>query len=134
MRRRLARIALWLGAVALLLGLLELLGVPAFDWISDLFDKVSDVPPWAIVAGVTLESAQTSLAALAWYGILRAALPTAAMPFRLILASYAVAVALNGFLPANLGTFVMLVMFTTLIAGATFPLVFSGLIVEKIPF
>jgi uncharacterized membrane protein YbhN (UPF0104 family) len=28
----------------------------------------------------------------------------------------------------------MLVMFTTLIAGATFPLVFSGLIVEKIPF
>ena len=75
MRRRLARIALWLGAVALLLGLLELLGVPAFDWISDLFDKVGDVPPWAIVAGVALESAQTSLAALAWYGILRAALP-----------------------------------------------------------
>lgn len=35
---------------------------------------------------------------------------------------------------SNLGTFVMLVMFTTLIAGATFPLVFSGLIVEKIPF
>ncbi len=133
-RRRLARIALWLGAIALLLGLLELLGVPAFDWISDLFDKVGDVPPWAIVAGVALESAQTSLAALAWYGILRAALPAAVMPFRLILACYAVAVALNGFLPANLGTFVMLVMFTTLIAGATFPLVFSGLIVEKIPF
>jgi len=92
-RRRLARIALWLGAVALLLGLLELLGVPAFDWISDLFDKVGDVPPWAIVAGVGLESVQTS--------ILRAALPDAVMPFRLILASYAVAVALNGFLPAN---------------------------------
>ncbi len=134
MRRRLVRIGLWLGAVALLLGLLELLGVPAFDWIGDLFDKIRDVPPWAIVAGVTLESAQTSLAALAWYGILRAALPNAAMPFRLILACYAVAVALNGFLPANLGTFVMLVMFTTLLAGATFPIVFSGLIVEKIPF
>src|SRR5262249_32307839 len=132
--RRLARIALWLGAVALFLGLLELLGVPAFDWISDLLDKVGDVPPWAIASGVVLESAQTSLAALAWYGILRAALPTAVMPYRLILACYAVAVALNGFLPANLGTFVMLVMFTTLIAGATFPLVFSGLIVEKIPF
>jgi uncharacterized membrane protein YbhN (UPF0104 family) len=132
--RRLARIALWLGAVALLLCLLELLGVPAFDWIDDLLDKVGDVPPWAIVAGVALESAQTSLAALAWYGILRAALPGAVMPYRLILSCYAVAVALNGFLPANLGTFVMLVMFTTLIAGATFPLVFSGLIVEKIPF
>ena len=134
MTRRLARIAFWLCGVAALLGLLELLGVPAFDWIDELFDRVAEVPAWAIVAGVLLESAQTSLAALAWYGILRAALPNAVMPYRLILASYAVAVALNGFLPANLGTFVMLAMFTTLIAGATFPLVFSGLIVEKIPF
>jgi uncharacterized membrane protein YbhN (UPF0104 family) len=132
--RRLARIALWLGAVAAVLGLLELLGVPAFDWIADLFEKVGEVPAWAIAAGVVLESAQTSLAALAWLGILRAALPAAAIPFRLVLACYAVAVALNGFLPANLGTLVMLVMFTSLIAGATFPLVFSGLIVEKIPF
>jgi hypothetical protein len=132
--RRLARIGLWLGAVAALLGLLELAGVPALEWIDDLFDRVSEVPTWAIVAGVLLESAQTALAALAWHGILRAALPRAVIPFRLVLACYAVAVALNGFLPANLGTFVMLVMFTTLIAGATFALVFSGLIVEKIPF
>jgi uncharacterized membrane protein YbhN (UPF0104 family) len=133
-RSRLARIALWLGATALLLGLLELLGVPAFEWIDDLLDKVGEVPAWAIAAGVVLESAQTSFAALAWFGILRAALPRTVMPFRLILACYAVAVALNGFLPANVGTFVMLVMFTTLLAGATFTLVFSGLIVEKIPF
>jgi uncharacterized membrane protein YbhN (UPF0104 family) len=132
--RRLARVAAWIGGTVLLLAVLELLGVPALDWIRDLFDKVGQVPVWAILAGVLLESAQTSLAALAWFGILRAALPRAAVPFRLVLASYAVAVALNGFLPANLGTFVMLVMFTTLIAGATFPLVFSGLLVEKIPF
>jgi uncharacterized membrane protein YbhN (UPF0104 family) len=132
--RRLTRIALWLCGVAALLGVLQLLGVPALDWIDDLFDRVAEVPSWAIVAGALLESAQTSLAALAWYGILRAALPDAVLPYRLVLASYAVAVALNGFLPANLGTFVMLAMFTTLIAGATFPLVFSGLIVEKIPF
>jgi hypothetical protein len=108
--------------------------VPVLDWIDDLFDKVAAVPAWAIAAGVVLESLQTSLAALAWYGILRAALPRAALPFRFVLASYAAAVALNGFLPANIGTFVMLVMFTTLIVGATFPLVISGLIVEKIPF
>jgi uncharacterized membrane protein YbhN (UPF0104 family) len=132
--RRFARIALWIGGIVLLLVVLELLGVPAFDWIGDLLDKVSQVPAWAIAAGVVLESAQTSFAALAWFGILRAALPDSAIPFRLVLASYAVAVALNGFLPANLGTFVMLVMFTTLFAGASFPLVFSGLIVEKIPF
>lgn len=134
MTRRLARVALWIGGIAALLAVLELLGVPAIGWIDDLLDRVAEVPAWAIVAGVLLESAQTSLAALAWYGILRAALPSAVLPFRLVLASYAVAVALNGFLPANLGTFVMLVMFTTLIAGATFPLVLSGLVVEKIPF
>jgi uncharacterized membrane protein YbhN (UPF0104 family) len=134
LRRRLARIAAWLGGVAALLILLELIDVPVFDWIGDLFDKVAAVPAWAIVAGVVLESIQTSLAAFAWFGILRAALPRSALPFRLVLASYAAAVALNGFLPANIGTFVMLVMFTTLIVGATFPLVISGLIVEKIPF
>ena len=132
--RRLLRIGAWIGCVGLALAVLDLLGVPVLAWIGDFLDKVADVPPWAVVAGIGLESAQTILAALAWYGILRAALPRSAIPFRLVLASYAVAVALNSFLPANLGTFVMLAMLTTLISGATFALVFSGLIVEKIPF
>jgi uncharacterized membrane protein YbhN (UPF0104 family) len=132
--RRVARMALWIGGVALLLALLDLLGIPASDWIRDLIKRVAEVPLWAIVAGVLLETAQTSLAALAWYGILRAALPRAKASYRLVLAAYAVAVALNGFLPANLGTLVMLMMFTALIVGATFPLLISGLIVEKIPF
>jgi uncharacterized membrane protein YbhN (UPF0104 family) len=132
--RRLARIAIWIGGVVLLVLVLDLLGVPASDWIEDLFDKLGDIPPWAIVAGVALETAQTALAALAWFGILRAALPRARVSYRLVLASYAVAVALNGFLPANLGTLVMMLMFTTLIAGATFPMMVSGLIVEKIFF
>lgn len=131
---RLARIGLWVGGIALFVFVLDLLGVPAGDWIRDLFRKVGEVPLWAVLAGVALESAQTSLAALAWFGILRAALPQARFPYRLILACYAVAVALNGFLPANLGTWVMLLMLTTLIAGATFAMVFSGLVVEKIPF
>jgi uncharacterized membrane protein YbhN (UPF0104 family) len=132
--RRTLRIAVWIAALAVALALLDALGVPVLSWIRDLLDKVAEVPAWAIVAGVALETAQTSLAALAWLGILRAALPRAAIPFRLVLASYAVAVALNSFLPANLGTFVMLAMLSTLIAGASFALVFSGLIVEKIPF
>jgi len=132
--RRLARIGAWVGGVVLAIFVLDLLGVPAGDWIRDLFRKVGDVPPWAILSGVALETAQTSLAALAWFGILRAALPRARFPYRLVLACYAVAVALNGFLPANLGTWVMLLMFTTLLAGATFAMVFSGLIVEMIPF
>ena len=132
--RRLMRIAAWLGGVALLIFVLDLLGVPAGEWIRDLFRKVGEVPPWAVVAGVVLQTAQTALAALAWYSILRAALPRVAIPYRLILASYAVAVALNSFLPANLGTWVMLLMFTTLIAGATFAMVLSGQVVEKIFF
>jgi uncharacterized membrane protein YbhN (UPF0104 family) len=51
-----------------------------------------------------------------------------------VLAAYAVGVALNGFLPANIGSLVMMLMFVTLIAGATFAAVFSGFVVQKIPF
>jgi uncharacterized membrane protein YbhN (UPF0104 family) len=113
---------------------LNLLGVPIEDWIRTLFKKVAEVPAWAIGAGIVLETLQTGFAALAWLAILRAAFPRAGVSFRLVLASYATAVALNDFLPANLGTWVMLVMFATLIAGATFAAVFSGLVVQKIPF
>jgi uncharacterized membrane protein YbhN (UPF0104 family) len=132
--RRLWRIVIWVGGVAALIAVLDLLGVPASSWIGDLLDKVGDVPLWAIAAGVLLETAQTSLAALAWFGILRAALPNAGVSYRLVLASYAAAVALNSFLPANIGTWVMLLMFTTLIAGATLTTVLSGMVVQKIPF
>ncbi len=132
--RRLTRIGLWIGAVALLIFILNLLGVPAGDWIRELLRKVRDVPAWAVAAGVLLETAQTSLAALAWYGILRAALPHSRVSYRLILACYAVAVALNTFLPANLGTWVMLLMFTTLLVGASFTLIISAQVIQKIPF
>ena len=92
------------------------------------------VPASAICAGIALSTAQTVFVALAWLTILRAAFPEAHLPFRPVLASYAVAVALNSFLPANIGSLVMLLMFTTLIASATFAAVLSGFIVQKIPF
>lgn len=132
--RRLARTATWVGGVALAIFVLDLLGIPVGEWIRELLHEVRDVPLWAIVAGVLLETAQTSLAALAWYGILRAALPGDRVSYRLILACYAVAVALNTFLPANIGTWVMLLMFTTLLAGATLTMVISAIVVQKIPF
>ena len=131
---RLLRIGIWVAGVAAVILLLNLAGVPISDWLRSLFKKVAQVPVWAIGAGALLETLQTTLAALVWLAILRAAFPRAGIPFRLVLASYATAVALNDFLPANLGTWVMLVMLTTLIAGATFAAVFSGLVVEKIPF
>ncbi len=131
---RLLRIGIWVAGVAAVILLLNLAGVPISDWLRSLFKKVAQVPVWAIGAGALLETLQTTLAALVWLAILRAAFPRAGIPFRLVLASYATAVALNDFLPANLGTWVMLVMLTTLIAGATFAAMFSGLVVEKIPF
>lgn len=131
---RLTRVVVWVLAVALLLAVLELLGVPVADWIRDLFKQLRAVPTAAIVGGIVLESLQTTFAALAWLTILRAAFPSTPIPFRAVLASYAVAVALNGFLPANIGTLVMMLMFLTLIASATFAAVLSGFVVQKIPF
>lgn len=132
--RRLTRIAVWVGAVAATIWVLDLLGVPVDDWIGELFDKLGEIPPWAIVVAILLQSAQTTMTALAWFGILRAMPPGRAVGYRVVLASYATAVALNSFLPANIGTWVMLVMFTALFAGATFPMMLSGLVVQKIPF
>ena len=131
---RVARIFGWLAAIALVLFVLDLLGVPVADWIRQLFKEVRTVPPAAIAGGIVLETLQTVFAAVAWLTILRAAFPEAGLPFRPVLASYAVAVALNGFLPANIGTLVMMLMFVTLIAGATFAAVLSGFVVQKIPF
>jgi uncharacterized membrane protein YbhN (UPF0104 family) len=51
-----------------------------------------------------------------------------------VLAAYATGVALNGFLPANIGTFVMMFIFLTFIPGSTFPGVFAGFLVQKIFF
>jgi uncharacterized membrane protein YbhN (UPF0104 family) len=130
----LLRIVAWVGGIALLVFALNLAGVPAEDWIDRLFDRLGELPAWALVAGIALQTAQTTLAALAWLGILRAALPHTRIRFRLVLASYASAVAMNAFLPANIGTWAMLVMFTTLLAGATFTAMLSALGVQKIPF
>jgi uncharacterized membrane protein YbhN (UPF0104 family) len=131
---RLVRIGIWVVGIAALILVLDLLGVPVGDWIRELFKKIREVPAWAVVAGILLQSVQTTLAAVAWLTILRAAFPRARITFRLVLASYAVSVAMNSFLPANIGTLVMLIMFTTVIAGATFAAIFSGYLVQKIPF
>jgi uncharacterized membrane protein YbhN (UPF0104 family) len=131
---RITRIALWVAGVTLAIIVLDLLGIPVSDWIDELFRKLREVPAWALVAGILLQTAQTTLAALAWLTILRAAYPQVTITFRLVLASYAVSVAMNSFLPANIGTWVMLVMFTTVIVGATFTAMLSGIAVQKIPF
>ena len=131
---RVARIVAWPAGVALVLFVLDLLGVPVLDWIRELFKQVRAVPAGAIIGAIVLDSLQTVFAAVTWLTILRAAFPEARVPFRPVLAAYAVGVALNGFLPANIGSLVTILMFVTLIAGATFAAVFSGFVVQKIPF
>src|SRR5205085_1507089 len=71
-----------------------------------------------LLAGIALKTVQTTATAFAWYAILRFAYPAAR--FRLVLACYAASVALNGILPANLGSLMLLLMLTATIAGATF--------------
>jgi uncharacterized membrane protein YbhN (UPF0104 family) len=132
--RRALRIVAWLAAIALLLFILDQVGVPVSDWIREFFDQLRAVPAYAIAGGIVLSTLQTVFVALAWLTILRAAFPDTHLPFRPVLASYGVAVALDSFLPANIGSLVMLLMFTTLIASATFAIVFSAFVVQKIPF
>lgn len=131
---RMWRVFVWLAGTALVLAVLELLGVPVVSWLHKLLEDVRAVPTSAIVGGAALETLQTTFAALAWLTILRAAFPATAIPFRTVLAAYAVGVALNGFLPANVGTWVMMLMFVSVIEGATFVAVLSGFVVQKIPF
>jgi len=77
---------------------------------------------------------QTTAIAYAWVPILRYAYPNAVIPFRSVLAAYAIGVALNGFLPANIGTLVMMFIFLAFIPGSTFPGILAGFLVQKIFF
>ena len=131
LRRRLLRIAAWLVGLLLLNAVLQLVGVDILDWLRELWDSVNDISLLYIVLGCLFQGAQTVLTALGWYGILRYAYPggTTFMP---VLAAYAVGVALNNVLPANLGTAVTLVMFTAVVAGASFAGVIAGYVVQKI--
>jgi uncharacterized membrane protein YbhN (UPF0104 family) len=123
-------------AVAVVVGgaILNLLGWDIVDWLQDLWDTMSEISLAYLVAGVVAQTAQTTLVALAWLPILRYAYPDVEIPFRPVLAAYAIGVALNGFLPANIGTFVMMFIFLTFIPGSTFPGVFAGWLVHKIFF
>jgi uncharacterized membrane protein YbhN (UPF0104 family) len=122
------------GVVVVVAGALaNLLGWNLRDWFSDLWDTITQISAAYLVAGVVLKTVQTTATAFAWYSILRFAYP-GRVRWRDILACYAASAALNGILPANLGTLVMLVMFTTIIAGATFAAILGGYAVQKIFF
>ena len=132
--RRLAKVLAWLAGIALALVILDLLGVDVRGWLSDLWDALSGVGLGYLLAGWTLQTVQTTLTAVGWYFILRAAYPSGRVTYLQVLAAYAVGPALNGVLPANIGTVVMLLMLVAIIPGANLPGVLGGMVVQKIFF
>jgi uncharacterized membrane protein YbhN (UPF0104 family) len=132
-RRRLVKVGGWLVGVVVAVAVLNLLGVDVIGWLSDLWDEIKDVPPGYIVAGLTFQSAQTFFAGLSYYGILRAAYPGQVELWPIVTA-YAAGVAMNNFLPANIGTFTTLLMFVAIIPACTFPGALAAYLVQKIFF
>jgi uncharacterized membrane protein YbhN (UPF0104 family) len=132
-RRRLVKVAAWLAGTALAIVVLHLLGIDVIAWLSDLWDQIKAVPAGYIVAALVFQTAQTLLAGVSYYGILRAAYPGQVTLWPIVTA-YAVGVSMNNFLPANIGTFVTLVMFVAIIPAATFAGSIAAYLVQKIFF
>jgi uncharacterized membrane protein YbhN (UPF0104 family) len=127
------RIATIVASIVAAGALAVLLGWDIRGWFQDLWDTITTISAAEIVAAVIAMTVQTTATAYAWYTILRYAYPRETRWMQ-VFAAYSVCVALNNVLPANLGTFVMFAMLTTLIASATFVGVVSGFLVEKIFF
>ena len=132
--RRLVKVFAWLAGVALAVAILGLLGVDVVGWFDQTWDALTGIGLGYLAAGWSLQTLQTTLTALAWYFILRAAYPDDRVLYRQVLAAYATGVALNGFLPANIGTFVMLLMFVAISPRANLAGVVGGMLVQKIFF
>ena len=129
--RRIVKIVSWILGLVVLLALLHLAGIDVWGWISELWDTLTQISIVYILLGCVFQALQTTLTALGWYGILRYAYP-GGVTYMAVLASYAAGVALNNFLPANIGTFVTLVMYVAVVRGSTFPGILAGYLVQKI--
>ena len=123
----------WLLGVVLVLVVLRLLGVDVIGWLEDLWDEVSDIPKGYLVAALFFQTTQTFFAGLSYYGILKFAYKDEVTLWPVV-AAYAVGVAMNGFLPANIGTFVTLLMFVAIIPSCTVGGAIAAYLVQKIFF
>jgi uncharacterized membrane protein YbhN (UPF0104 family) len=133
-RSRAGRILVWLGGLVVLFVLLDLLGIDILGWLDRLWDTLTTISLASLIVALCFQTAQTALTALAWDGILRAAYPGGGFTRMQILAAYATSVAMNGVLPANLGTFALFFLLLMIVHGSTFAGIFSGYLVEKIVF
>ena len=130
-QHKLLRIAAWIVGTLLVLVALHLAGIDVWGWFTQLWDTLTEISIGYIILGCLFQGLQTVLTALGWYGILRYAYP-GGVTYMPVLAAYATGVALNNFVPANMGTFVMLLMYVAIVKGSTFPGVLGGYVVQKI--
>jgi uncharacterized membrane protein YbhN (UPF0104 family) len=130
-RHKILRIAAWLVGILVVLVALRLAGIDVWGWFEQLWDAVTDISLGYVILGCLFQGVQTVLTALGWYGILRYAYP-GGVNYITVLTCYATGVALNNVVPANLGTFVMLLMFVAVVAGSTFPGILAAYAVQKI--
>jgi hypothetical protein len=129
--RRLAKVAAWLVGIVVVIAILQLLGVDVTGWPRPGPDQGHSRR--VLIAAVIFQTGQTVLTGLSYYGILNAAYP-GEVTIPPIVAAYAVGVAGNGFLPANIGTLVTLLMFVAIIPSATFGGSVAAYLVQKIFF
>jgi glycosyltransferase 2 family protein len=130
--RRFRKLAVWAVVIIGIAIVSQLLGWDLLSWFEDVWDEIKSISLASLVAGLFFQTLQTSLTAVAWLFILRAAYPDVKIDFRPILTCYALSVAMNGVLPANMGTFALLLMFVALIPRATFPGILTAYLVQKI--
>ncbi len=134
-RQRIIRIVATLLAIAIVLALLQLVGVDPIAWVRALFRAMGKIPTPYIVAGIASQTINMMLVGLAYVTVWRAAYPDAKkLPIMQIATCFVVGIALNGVLPMSMGSFVMAFMFLAIIPGATAAGVASGFGVHQIFF
>lgn len=131
--RRMTKVLVWFVGIAIFLVVLDLLGVSVIGWLEDLWDQIRAIPKGYLVAALFFQTSQTFFAGLSYYGILKFAYKDEVTLWPIV-AAYAVGVALNGFLPANIGTFVTLMMFVAIIPSLTLAGALAAYLVQKIFF
>jgi glycosyltransferase 2 family protein len=126
------RIVFWAVIVFVIAAAANLLGWDIRGWFHSLWKTITTISVGSLIAAIVLMIVQTTATAYAWYSILHFAYPERTK-WKDILAGYAVSVALNSILPANLGTLVFLIMVTTFLS-ISFAAVLGAYAVEKIFF
>ena len=124
---------IWILALVAFLVVLNALGVDVSGWISSFWDQVKAVPDGYLAFALLFQLAYTTLCGFSYYSILRYAYP-GEVRMAPIITAYAVGVAINGFVPASLGTLVTLMMFIAIIPSGTFSGSIAAYLVQKIFF